>query len=98
VVLYSENKLGIISYRQLNCMVYSNYIIYVDESGDHSLKIIDKEYPLFVLTFCLVSKTDYQVRIIPQVVDFKHRWFGHEAVILHAHDIRKEGRLQVPIR
>ena len=70
-------------------MVYSNYIIYVDESGDHSLKIIDKEYPLFVLTFCLVSKTDYQARIIPQVVDFKHRWFGHEAVILHAHDIRK---------
>jgi len=70
-------------------MGYSNYIIYVDESGDHSLKVIDPEYPLFVLTFCLVSKTDYRARIIPQVVDFKYRWFGHEAVILHAHEIRK---------
>ena len=27
---------------------YSDYIIYVDESGDHSLSSIDESYPMFV--------------------------------------------------
>ena len=69
---------------------YSNFTIYVDESGDHSLESINPEYPLFVLTFSLAAKVDYQTQIAPKVVGFKHRWFGHEAVILHAHEIRKE--------
>ena len=68
---------------------YSNFAIYVDESGDHGLASIDPEYPLFVLTFCLVAKPDYQAQIAPELVQFKHRWFGHEAVVLHAHEIRK---------
>ena len=28
---------------------YSDYIVYVDESGDHGLKTIDENYPVFVL-------------------------------------------------
>lgn len=28
---------------------WSDYIIYVDESGDHSLTHANKEYPIFVL-------------------------------------------------
>ena len=28
-----------------------DYIVYVDESGDHGLKNIDNNYPIFVLTF-----------------------------------------------
>ncbi len=71
-------------------MDYSNFTIYVDESGDHSLESINPEYPLFVLTFCLVAKEDYLAHIAPETARFKHRWFGHEAVILHAHEIRKE--------
>ncbi len=71
-------------------MGFSNFIIYVDESGDHSLESINPEYPLFVLTFCLATKADYRAQIAPEVAGFKHRWFGHEAVILHAHEIRKE--------
>ena len=31
---------------------FSKYIVYVDESGDHSLQSIDDNYPLFVLAFC----------------------------------------------
>ena len=69
---------------------FSNFTIYVDESGDHSLESINPEYPLFVLTFCLVMKADYQTQVAPETAGFKHRWFGHEAVILHAHEIRKE--------
>lgn len=69
---------------------YSNFSIYVDESGDHGLVNINPEYPLFVLTFCLVAKNEYGAQVIPEMVSFKQRWFGHEAMILHAHEIRKE--------
>jgi hypothetical protein len=33
--------------------LYSQYIVYVDESGDHSLQSIDPQYPVFVLAFCI---------------------------------------------
>ena len=71
-------------------MNYSNYTIYVDESGDHSLEHINPEYPLFVLAFCVAEKKNYCAHIAPEIAGFKHRWFGHEAVVLHAHEIRKE--------
>jgi hypothetical protein len=29
----------------------SDYIIYVDESGDHGLSSINEQYPVFVLSF-----------------------------------------------
>lgn len=28
---------------------FSDFIVYVDESGDHSLQSIDQSYPVFVL-------------------------------------------------
>ena len=28
---------------------FSDYVVYVDESGDHSLASIDSDYPVFVL-------------------------------------------------
>jgi hypothetical protein len=33
-------------------------VIYVDESGDHSLTMIDPLYPIFVLVFCIFRKVD----------------------------------------
>ena len=44
---------------------YSDYSIYVDESGDYGLERINAEYPLFVLAFCLVSKEEQRTRIGP---------------------------------
>ena len=35
---------------------FSDYVVYVDESGDHGLKTMDKTYPLFVLAFCVFMK------------------------------------------
>ena len=40
-------------------MNHSDYIVYVDESGDHGLKDIDATYPLFVLAFCIFHKSTY---------------------------------------
>ncbi len=68
---------------------YSDYIIYVDESGDHSLTSIDPDYPIFVLAFCIAEKGDYAETIVPAFQRLKFDFFGHDMAILHAHEIRK---------
>jgi len=70
-------------------MDYSDYIIYVDESGDHSLESIDEAYPVFVLACCIVNKADYAGHIVPEFQKFKFKHFGHDMVVLHAREIRK---------
>jgi len=69
---------------------FSDYIVYVDESGDHGLKTIDPNYPIFVLAFCIFKKTDYWQQIVPSLQAFKFRHFGHDQVILHETDIRRD--------
>jgi len=69
---------------------FSDYIVYVDESGDHGLETFDREYPVFVLAFCVFQKSHYLDYIVPQIQKFKFRHFGHDAVILHESDIRKD--------
>jgi hypothetical protein len=71
---------------------FSDYIIFVDESGDHSLSVIDRDYPVFVLNFCIFHKARYREVLCPRVQDFKFRHFGHDHVILHEHPIRKQLR------
>ncbi|WP_232099138.1 DUF3800 domain-containing protein [Xanthomonas euroxanthea] len=69
---------------------YSKYIVYVDESGDHGLTSVDPNYPVFVLAFCVFHKGHYAQWVVPAIESFKFRHFGHDVVILHEHDIRKE--------
>jgi hypothetical protein len=68
---------------------FSDYIVYVDESGDHGLHSIDPNYPVFVLAFCVFSKDVYTTSIVPSITNLKFRYFGHDMVIFHEHDIRK---------
>ncbi|KTD71854.1 hypothetical protein Lste_0139 [Legionella steelei] len=68
---------------------FSDYIIYVDESGDHSLESIDPNYPVFVLAFCIFNKRDYAHTVSSAIKKFKFNYFGHDMVLLHEHDIRK---------
>lgn len=68
---------------------FSDYIVFADESGDHGLASIDRDYPVFVLGFCLFHKVDYATLAVPEVLRFKFRHFGHEQVILHELDIRR---------
>lgn len=74
----------------MNSENFSNYIIYVDESGDHALESIDKEYPIFVLAFCIFHKKTYSESTIKKLKEVKFKYFGHDMVILHEHDIRKD--------
>lgn len=68
---------------------FSDYIVYVDESGDHSLKSIDKDYPIFVLAFSIFDKDTYMKDIVPKFQALKFKYFGHDIVIFHENDIRR---------
>lgn len=70
-------------------MQFSDYVIYADESGDHSLKSVDPDYPIFVLTFCIFRKDDYARIVSPAIQELKFQHFGHDLVVLHEHGIRK---------
>ena len=68
---------------------FSDYIVYVDESGDHSLTSIDADFPVFSLSFCVVKKDDYLDAVVPAVQGLKFKYWGHDSVVLHEHEIRK---------
>jgi hypothetical protein len=69
---------------------YSKYVVYVDESGDHSLASVDPQYPVFVLAFCVFHKGYYTSDVVPALESFKFKHFGHDVVVLHETEIRKE--------
>lgn len=71
-------------------MGFSDYIVFLDESGDHGMDSIDDGYPLFVLSCCLISKRDYMATVVPAIQQLKFATFGHDAVILHEREIRKD--------
>jgi hypothetical protein len=70
-------------------MTFSDYAVYVDESGDHGLTSINPQYPVFVLVFCIVHKPTYITTIVPSFQRLKFEFWGHDGVVLHSHEIRK---------
>lgn len=68
---------------------FSNYIVFVDESGSPTMSPIDPNHPVFVLVFCVFNKLTYCDVIQPSVKRLKFEFFGHDMVGLHSSDIRK---------
>ncbi|MEO6716245.1 MAG: DUF3800 domain-containing protein [Novosphingobium sp.] len=68
----------------------SEFIVYVDESGDHSLEKVDDAYPVFVLSFCVFYKENYVKNVVSALERLKFEKFGHDIIILHEREIRKE--------
>jgi hypothetical protein len=66
---------------------FSDYLVYVDESGDHSLEFINPQFPVFVLAFCIFQKEAYVSEVCPALQRLKFRYFGHDAVVLHENEI-----------
>jgi len=66
---------------------HSDYIVYVDESGDHSLTTVNPRYPLFVLSFCVFRKSVYNEQVAPALRRLKFAAFGHDMVVLHESDM-----------
>lgn len=69
---------------------FSDYIVFVDESGGPTLKEIDAQYPLLVLAFMIMKKSEYSYQICPALQTFKFAHFGHDQVILHEREIRRD--------
>ena len=69
-------------------------IMFLDESGDHSLEKdkIDKTYPMFVLVGCIFDLDDYLTLIEPEINKFKLEYFKTTKTILRSYDIRKQKR------
>ena len=65
-------------------------IMFMDESGDHSLDKIDKSYPMFVLAGCIFDFDYYSKVVEPEVNKLKIKHFGKTDVILRSYDIRKQ--------
>lgn len=70
-------------------MDFSDYIVYVDESGDHNLTHINSKYPVFVLAFCIFHKKYYNAQIVKEIQKLKFDYFGHDMIVLHERDILK---------
>lgn len=68
----------------------SQYVVFVDESGDHSLTSIDDKYPIFVLCFCVFKKNYYNNEVINKVESIKQDYFGDINVIFHESDIKRK--------
>lgn len=75
--------------------MFSDFIVYIDESGDHNLARVSPNYPIFVLAFCIFEKESYVTRTVPNFQRLKFRWFGHDAVVFHEREIRQQ---QVPFK
>lgn len=69
---------------------FSDYLVFIDESGSPSMGRIDPDFPLLVLAFMIVRKDEYLQQVVPAVQGFKFQHFGHDQVILHERDIRRD--------
>lgn len=61
-------------------------ILFLDESGDHSLMKIDPQYPMFVLGGVIMDKDYAKGEVTELVRDFKRRMLGSEDAVLHTAD------------
>lgn len=62
-------------------------MLFIDESGDHSLKKIDPSYPVFVLGGVIVEKNYADNELTLEMDKFKQKIFGTTNIILHAAEI-----------
>jgi hypothetical protein len=65
-------------------------IMFLDESGDHSLDKIDNTYPIFVLAGCVFDFSYYASTVEPAVQALKQKYFQKTDIILRSYDIRKQ--------
>ncbi|MBX9614333.1 MAG: DUF3800 domain-containing protein [Caulobacteraceae bacterium] len=70
--------------------MFSDYIVYADESGSPVLDGIDPNFPIFVLSKVLVAKEIYRSQIVPAIQKLKFDFTGHDQLILHERDIRRQ--------
>lgn len=63
--------------------------MFLDESGDHSLAVIDPQYPMFVLGGVITDRSYAEGEMTDEVRRFKMDVFGRDDIILHTADIAR---------
>lgn len=66
---------------------FSNFIVFIDESGDPNLKNINNNFPIFTLVCCVFKVSEYK-ELKRRMDDLKFKFFGHDEVIFHEKNIR----------
>jgi len=61
-------------------------LVFLDETGDHSLGNIDSQFPIFAIAGVLFDPTDYE-EAVSRFNRLKYRYFSHEGIILHNREI-----------
>jgi len=64
-------------------------ILFIDESGDHSLTRIDPQYPVFVLCGVILEPEDHDAAA-NRLNDFKRDLFGTTDIVLHTADFTRK--------
>ena len=62
-------------------------MLFLDESGDHSLDKIDQSYPMFVLGGVIAERSYVRTVVVPRLRQTKEYFFGRDDIILHTADI-----------
>jgi len=70
--------------------IFSDFIIYADESGSPVMHDPDPDYPIFVLVFLLIRKSVYTAALVPTLQRLKFDFVGHDQIIFHERDIRRQ--------
>lgn len=64
-------------------------VLFLDESGDHNLSVIDPQYPMFVLGGVIMDQAYAEGPLTDAVNRFKRELFGRTDIILHTADITR---------
>jgi hypothetical protein len=64
-------------------------ILFLDESGDHSLAKIDPQYPVFVLGGIIADRAYAEGEMTRRVEALKIRFFGRSDIVLHTADLAR---------
>ena len=64
-------------------------VLFLDESGDHNLSVIDPQYPIFVLGGVIMDQDYAEGDLTEALNEFKRDMFGTPDIILHTADITR---------
>ena len=62
-------------------------VLFIDESGDHNLLVIDSHYPVFVLGGVIMEEDYAKGAFTDDLNEFKLRMLGSTEIVLHTADI-----------
>lgn len=62
-------------------------LLFIDESGDHSLSKIDRSYPIFLLSGVTIDKKYHDGQLSEELNSLKQRTFGTTEIVLHSKEM-----------